>query len=230
MTAEAQHSAYENPAAVNEKAVDYTAFGEESARLLVARVDGNDDSIEWSEVKEWDGVTVFRGVVDDNDWNCIKAVATVHCSAQSLADRLADPAEMKTFDSNTDAVTVVEVVDAATTILHVRAKAIFPTTARDFSVVTARHMDASSMAGSPRTVIASRSIDHEDIPVDPWYVRAYTYLSGYVLQPLSESECQVTMIVHMNLGGSLPSFVINLLAVDAPIYLLQRLRELYAKN
>ncbi|ETW00317.1 hypothetical protein H310_07688 [Aphanomyces invadans] len=205
---------------------DYAAFGRESARMLMNRVSEKDTSVAWSHVKEYDGINISRGVVDDNDWNVIKAVGIVRCPARILADRLTDPKEMKTFDENTDVCNVLVDVDDRTKVLHVKAKAVFPTTARDFVVVTAKEESIESK--NLTIVIASRSVKHDAAPLDPSYVRATTYLSGYVIRSTSTSACEVTMLVHMNLGGSLPSFVINMLAVDAPLHLIGKLRELYA--
>ncbi|RHZ31599.1 hypothetical protein DYB37_006181 [Aphanomyces astaci] len=206
-------------------ATDYAAFGQESIQMLTDRASSKDTSIKWSLVKQYDGIDISRGVVEGNDWNAIKAVGIIRCAARFLADRLTDPNEMKSFDNNTDVCDVLDDVDDHTKVLHVRAKAVFPTTARDFVVVTA----IGHLADKSTIVIASRSVEHAHAPIDPCYVRATTYLSGYLLRPTSPSSCEVTMLVHMNLGGSLPSFIINMLAVDAPIHLLGKLRTLYAE-
>ncbi|KAH9192288.1 hypothetical protein AeNC1_005728 [Aphanomyces euteiches] len=208
-----------SPIVADEAAKDFAAFGQESVQILLARV--SDDDVAWSLAKEMDGVVVSRGVVPGNEWNCMKAVTRIQCSAEFLAGKLTDPTTMTSYDDNTDSVDVIKVVDDNTKILHVRAKAVFPTTAREVVIVTAKGPIENGI------VIATRSIEHEEVPLNPCYVRATTYISGYILTPISETECEVTMIVHMNLGGSVPSFIINMFAVDAPISLLRRLRDLY---
>ncbi|KAG9407211.1 hypothetical protein AC1031_001911 [Aphanomyces cochlioides] len=92
---------------------------------------------------------------------------------------------------------------------------------RDFVVVT------SESRSDKAIVIATRSILHDDMPEDPHFVRATMPISGYVIRPTGKYQCQVTMVAHVDLGGHFPAFVINLLAVDAPIGSMKRLRELY---
>ncbi len=72
------------------------------------------------------------------------------------------------------------------------------------------------------------------------YVRGSVVVSGYHIQPIapmigspskkvgteakgSSAACRVTLVAHTELGGSLPSSVINSLATGAPVKLLQGL-------
>ncbi|KAF0697945.1 Aste57867_11398 [Aphanomyces stellatus] len=203
-------------------AKDIVDFGKESLRLLDMRESGH-DSTEWHEAKHGDDVVVYRGIVDGSVWNCIKTVATIHCSAAYLCDRLNDAKAMTTFDEMSEYCHVIADIDAATgtSIRHVKAKAIFPTSARDFLVVT------SAAYTDKVYTIATRSILHNDVPMDPHWVRATTLISGYVIRATGDHQCEVTMIAHMDLGGHFPAFVINLLAVDSPMGLMKRLQHLY---
>jgi len=59
------------------------------------------------------------------------------------------------------------------------------------------------------------------------YVRGSIVTSGYLIEPIPSgdtgagSACNVTLVAHTELGGSLPSSIINSLATGAPIKLLQ---------
>ncbi|OQR95291.1 hypothetical protein ACHHYP_00128 [Achlya hypogyna] len=204
----------------------YLALGDQSILELLAKDDGSDKRTTWSHVKDTDGVTVFRGVNDHSPWNCIKATTTVHCSVDELAKQLNDPAQMSVFDEMTDNCRVVEALNPSetTSIRYVQAKPVFPTTARDFLVVT------SEQRVGNKIIIGTKSVEHDAVPLNRSFVRAHTHVSGYLLRPVSETECQVTLIVHMDLGGYMPAYVINLLSVSSPIKLLQRIRKLYGRK
>ncbi|CAK4071727.1 unnamed protein product [Aphanomyces euteiches] len=213
MTFHIFHHDEENPAHVDcvrmnraTPAANIIAFGQESLRLLTIRESGHDDT-HWHEAKHVDDITVYRGIVNDSVWNCIKT--------------LNDASAITKFEEMTEYCHVIANVDVATSIRHVKAKAVFPTTARDFVVVT------SESRSDKAIVIATRSILHDDMPEDPHFVRATMLISGYVIRPTGKHQCQVTMVAHVDLGGHFPAFVINLLAVDAPIGSMKRLRELY---
>jgi len=129
---------------------------------------------------------------------------------------------MSTFDEMTDNCRVIEDVCPATktSVRYVQAKPVFPTSARDFLVVTAEErMD-------DMIVIATRSIHHHAVPEQKGYVRAKTHISGYIIRKVSPTTCEVTLVVHMDLGGYMPAPVINFLGTSAPIKLLKKLRSL----
>ncbi|KAH9154009.1 hypothetical protein AeRB84_003833 [Aphanomyces euteiches] len=203
---------------------EHVSHGSESVRILLDKASPTCEDTTWTEVKTVDEITVYRGIVAGSDWNAVKAQGRIPCSGDFLADKLQDAAEMTTFDDMTATCKVIQVVDAATktSIRYVQAKPVFPTSARDFLVVTSeKRLNDGTIA------IASRSITHESTPEDKHFVRAHTHVSGYIIRPLGEDECEVTLIVHMDLGGMLPAVVINILAVDSPVKLLKRFRELY---
>ncbi|OQR86209.1 hypothetical protein ACHHYP_10843 [Achlya hypogyna] len=208
----------------NNHATEYLAVADDSIRDLLAKDAGADKNTVWSHVKDSDGISVHRGVVHNSPWNCIKATAHVHCSAETLAGHLADASQMHIFDEMTDNCRVVEVLNPTASIRYVQAKPVFPTTARDFLVVTAEQRVGDTI------VIGTKSIKHDDVPEDGSFVRAHTHVSGYLLRPVSSTECQVTLIVHMDLGGYMPAAVINLLSVSSPIKLMKRLQHLYSKQ
>ncbi|EQC37535.1 hypothetical protein SDRG_05136 [Saprolegnia diclina VS20] len=207
----------------NNSPEDYLALGAKSITDIVAKDSGADKSTSWSHVKDTDGVSIDRGVVDGSAWNAIKATTTVDCAADDLAAKLSDASQMHIFDEMTDNCRVIEALKDSTSIRYVQAKPVFPTTARDFLVVTSQqHLDDGSI------VIGTKSVEHDSVPVDKHFVRAHTHVSGYIVRPLTPTSCSVTLIVHMDLGGYMPAAVINLLSVSSPIKLMKRLRLLYA--
>ncbi|OQR90199.1 hypothetical protein THRCLA_09410 [Thraustotheca clavata] len=217
---------YSSASVHKDQTLEYIALGEQSILEVLAKDDGSDKSTTWSYVKESDNVIIYRGVNDNSPWNCIKAIATVNCSADELAKQLNDPDQMSNFDEMTDNCRVIEQLNptGTTSIRYVQAKPVFPTTARDFLVVTTEHRMKDTI------IIGTKSIQHEAVPLNRSYVRANTHVSGYIIRPLSSTQCQVTLIVHMDLGGYMPAYVINLLSVTSPIKLMKRIRQLYGSH
>lgn len=130
-------------------------------------------------------------------------------------------------------------VDDTTNIKRVCCKAIWPTTARDFVVCTSwQKLDDGSI------VICTRSASDELFEKQKNFVRATINISGYWIQPVtglpnddpmyessSESDaCKVTLISHMDLGGSLPAYVLNMVQVEGPIKTLSGIRKALQKK
>ncbi len=130
-------------------------------------------------------------------------------------------------------------LDANTVIQRLCFKEIWPTAPRDFVVC------ASWRQNSDGTIsIVSRSVPDTFCAQAKGYVRGFVQVSGYLLEPydetrpisvplscaikgvLSPGECKVTLLNHTELGGTLPSSVINALATGAPVKILQSLAAL----
>lgn len=60
-----------------------------------------------------------------------------------------------------------------------------------------------------------------DIPVEPKYVRAELHSSGFVIVPFQGPEGQqwseVTNIANVDLGGSIPSSIVNMVMKKQPL-------------
>jgi len=93
-------------------------------------------------------------------------------------------------------------------------------------------------------LIVSRSVADTYCAQEKGYVRGFLQVSGYLLEPynakkpvelhlgcakngvLSPGECKVTLLNHTELGGTLPSSVINVLSTNAPLKVLTALSNI----
>ncbi len=118
-------------------------------------------------------------------------------------------------------------MDDNTSIRRMVCKGIWPTAPRDF-VVCSSWMELPD--GS--LLIFSRSAPDDFCGPKNGFVRGTVQVSGYWIQPLdtipddplanqfkggSSSGCKVTLLAHTELGGTLPSSVINMLSTSAPL-------------
>ena len=65
------------------------------------------------------------------------------------------------------------------------------------------------------------------VPPQEGFVRASLTISGYVIDELEDcpNGSKLTMCAHSDLGGQLPSSIINALSVNAPIKVLTAISE-----
>jgi hypothetical protein len=102
-------------------------------------------------------------------------------------------------------------------------KAIWPTAPRDFLVCTTwNELEDGSI------LISSRSAWSDLYPSQEGYVRGFLNISGYHITPCKDSEigCDITMCAHSDLGGTLPTGIINMLAFAAPVKMLAAISAL----
>ena len=66
------------------------------------------------------------------------------------------------------------------------------------------------------------------------YVRGFINVSGFWIRPVVSNDeitdCEVTISAHTELGGSIPSSVVNALATTAPMKLLSAIKEIMRKK
>ena len=79
------------------------------------------------------------------------------------------------------------------------------------------------------------------LPPTEGYVRGRLQISGYYIQPfdsLSDKDrvdvpqdgCRVTLTAHSELGGTLPSSIINMLSTAAPMKILASVAKILEKK
>ena len=112
------------------------------------------------------------------------------------------------------------VVDEKTAIRRIAYKAIWPTAPRDFVVCT-------TWAALPDSsiLIATRSASDTLCPPKSGYVRGHLTISGYHITD-GECGCHMVMCAHSDLGGSVPSGIINMLSSAAPLKVLAAITAL----
>ena len=113
-------------------------------------------------------------------------------------------------------------------------KAIWPTAPREFLLCsTYEELPDGTL------LVCTRSPDPEvgeDIlsPADG-YVRGRLQISGYYIEPYATLQqpgdvppdgCRITLTAHSELGGTLPSSVINMLSTAAPLKILQQIAKI----
>jgi hypothetical protein len=201
---------------------DVKAFEKANFDRLLLRYSGEDVLPDgWREGPAEDGIQVVYGEVKNSAWYTMKTTGKLSVSAEKAVKILAAPEMVPKFDDMTKEVRPIEKLSDKTEIRVVSCKAIMFTTARDFCVATTVHK-----LDDGRYIITTRSVDHPN-GEQKGYVRALSYISGYVLTPIEgeEDACEISVLAHMDLGGSLPAMVVRYVGLSAPIKLIKKIQE-----
>jgi hypothetical protein len=117
-------------------------------------------------------------------------------------------------------------VDENTAIRHMSFKGVWPTAPRDFVLCSTIIRDEEHN-GKTRSYVSSISAWNDLLPPQRGYVRGTLLISGYVIEEVegSPQSARITLCAHSDLGGQLPSSLINALSVNAPIKILTAISE-----
>lgn len=70
-------------------------------------------------------------------------------------------------------------------------------------------------------------------PLADGYLRAHVNISGVLIKPIESKfggGCNVTLIGHSDLKGTLPSSIVNMLSVGLPMKMMIKLKKLLEKE
>ena len=117
-------------------------------------------------------------------------------------------------------------------------KAIWPTAPREFMICsTWEEQPDGSLLVCTRS--PSEQVSEDILPPAEGYVRGRLQISGYHIQPYAtlaipgdvpQDGCRITLAAHSELGGTLPSSVINMLSTNAPLKILQSIAKICEKE
>lgn len=175
------------------------------------------------------------------------------CTCASVFDMLADTNGRTEWDSLLAESRVVTQLDTYTRIVFVRAKAIWPTAARELYLLS--HMrplimsecneqvssaqglttyadiaslkDISAMRIKYLNVTCSLPDTHPLSPqISPTVVRMHTPLSGQILKPTSTQDCEMVQIIDGDPKGWIPSTVVALVTTKSLPSSIRKLERL----
>lgn len=127
----------------------------------------------------------------------------------------------------------LEVFDQQTKVSYARVRAIFPFKARDTVTRVARRQVALSGPGSPpATVLVLHAVQHRGAPPDKAYVRAKIMRGVHCVQPLDSNRryTNFTFTQHVDCGGIIPAWVMNMLVTVDSVQFVQRLGKAAASE
>lgn len=194
---------------------------------------GTSLSLDWQQRVAKKNLTVSSTMVAGSNWQAVRAITTIAAEKDVILALLSNDCRMGEFDDMFDFITPLVKVDARTAIRRICFKPVWPTAPRDFLVCTSwTELEDGSM------LLCSRSAPDDVLSQQKGYVRGFIRISGYYIQPRSVLKstdpfyadcpldgCKVTLTAHTELGGTLPSSVINMLSTAAPMKMLTTIGE-----
>ena len=154
--------------------------------------------------------------------NCVKGTGMVKAPPEFILRFLKDPSTTIKLDEFLKESKIVHEVSGAVHIVHLLYKAVWPTSPRDFSI-----MSVSGQFDKQTWVEAGVSVQDPRIPQEKGYVRGELIVGGYVIRSVPDNPelSEVTYAAQVDLKGSIPTFVVNKITESQP-QCVSRLRNL----
>lgn len=165
-------------------------------------------------------ITAYTKIVEGNVVRAAK-IEAVFCgvSAFNVYESLHDPEFRKTWDDCMKEGSRICYVAPNSEIGYYRLKSPFGLKDRDFVNQRSWYADESVY------IIMNHSVVHKKMPPVEGVQRGISYVTGYLIKPLTHDSCDFTYISHSDPRGKVPAWVVNASVKTVGPIIVKRLYE-----
>ncbi|HEX8952678.1 MAG TPA: START domain-containing protein, partial [Polyangia bacterium] len=209
------------PAAALGLALVATALAPARARADAAKADAAPTEAGWQQIKQSDGITVYKRVVEGSPLKEFRGRAVVAAPVATILAVFSDvPHATEWMDSCNGSRSVADISDSEKVVYN-RTHAPWPVADRDAVLHNLARFDEAER----RVELDFWTVDDAKEPPIKGVVRM-PYLRGHwILWPSSDGQStRVEYQVHANPGGALPTWLVNYVSRDLPYKTIEGLR------
>jgi len=198
----------------------YIATDEEFQKVL--DVVENDDGFTVASDDQKKHLKVLTKPAPDTPIAAIKVMTYYEdLEPEVVYDVLHDHYFRRTWDDHMIEGSIIEQVDPSNEVGYYSCKMPFPIANRDYC----NHRAWKIFPDRKVWLIFNKSVLHPDCPVEPKFVRGWSFYSAYYIQKREEGGCFVKYYTHNDPRGWLPTFAINLVSKNVAPSLLGQLHD-----
>ena len=187
--------------------------------LLVIKVHPLLGQNEWKLKTEKEGIKVYAGVVPDSKIKAVKAVGEYNATASELVALLMDIKTSPDWVYHVKSCKMVNQVSPSELYYYLEISVPWPASNRDLVV----HLKVSQNPDTKVVTIDAPAVPGL-VPVKKGKVRIDESTGKWTITPLGTGQIRVEYVVHVNPGGSVPSWVVNLFATEGPFEIFKHIR------
>jgi hypothetical protein len=161
--------------------------------------------------KDKDGVRVYTCLVEHNKFKSIKASFDVQATPTQLIDIVFNPNDYNSWQYHTINAHVLQRKSETELIYYTEIVSPWPASNRDLIV----HLRIEHDKATRNIKVYANSIP-EYIPRKDGIVRVPMSKSQWTVKPINESTLHVEFTMLVDPGGSVPAWLINMVAAEAP--------------
>jgi hypothetical protein len=189
------------------------------ALLLVIKVHPLLGQNDWKLKTEKEGIKVYAGVVPDSKIKAVKAVGGYNATASELVALLMDIKTSPNWVYHVKSCKMISQVSPSELYYYLEISVPWPASNRDLAI----HLKVSQNPDTKVITIDAPAVPGL-VPVKKGIVRVNESIGKWTITPLGTDQISVEYVVHVNPGGSVPSWVVNLFATEGPFEIFKHIR------
>jgi hypothetical protein len=170
--------------------------------------------------KDKDSIKVYSCASEGLKFRSIKSTFAIHVSLSQLVGFLLDIDHYTEWQYNTTESYLIKKVNEQKIIFYTKIAAPWPVSDRDMIV----DMELSQDPKTKVVTILAKTIPH-GAAENKHVVRVPMSVARWTIRPISSSNLKVEYTIRIDPGGAVPSWMMNLVAAEAPYESFRRLKE-----
>ncbi len=170
--------------------------------------------------KNQDSIKVYTCKADQSKFKAVKARFTVNATYSELASMLLDIENFNHWQYKTIHARVLKNISESELIYYAEVEAPWPVSNRDVVI----QMKMAQDTVTKWLTISGKSVP-DFIPKKNHLVRVPVSNSKWIVKSINKSRLEAEYIVQIDPGGSVPAWLVNLFAADAPHETFRAFRE-----
>ncbi|HVS94344.1 MAG TPA: START domain-containing protein [Mucilaginibacter sp.] len=183
-------------------------------RVLPAAAQG-----EWELKMENDGIKVYTGTMPDSKIKAIKVECTYNATPAQLVATIMDVSTAPDWVYHVKSAVLLKQVSPAELYYYSEVNLPWPAANRDYVA----HLIVSQDPNTRVVTIDGPAVPGW-VPVKKGVVRIDHSIGKWTIIPTGPNQVRVVYTIHLDPGGSLPAWLVNMFATDAPVQIFKSLR------
>lgn len=174
----------------------------------------------WKLLSEKDGIYVYTQSLEDSKFKAVRAVCVVDAPVGKLSYVLMDVSNTKDWVYATKVCKMLKQVSPTDLFYYSEVELPWPVTNRDFIIRITLTQDEKTKVAR---IVAENHPDY--VPRKKNIIRIPRSAGNWTLTPLSDGRTKVEYVIHVDPGGSVPAWIVNMLADVGPYSSFRKLRQ-----
>jgi hypothetical protein len=182
------------------------------ATLLVLDMTSVFAQTDWNLKSEKHGIKVYSGAVSDSKYKAIRVECEINANASQLVAVLLDIKTCPEWVDHTKSCTLIKQVSPSELYYYSEINIPWPAQNRDFVAHLIVRQDPVT-----KVVTVDGPAVTGFVPVKDGIVRVHSSKGLWIITPLKKDYVRVVYTLHVDPGGDIPAWLVNLLATQGPM-------------
>ncbi|MEP6613640.1 MAG: START domain-containing protein [Mucilaginibacter sp.] len=187
--------------------------------LLVLGLNSASAQNDWKLSTEKDGIKIYTSILPDSKIKAIKVEANFDTTPSQLVAIVMDVNTAPDWVYHVKSAKLVKQVSPTELYYYSEVSLPWPVANRDFVA----HLTVTRDPGTKVVTIDGPAVPGV-VPIKKGIVRIDNSIGKWVITPLGQNQVHVEYSIHVDPGGALPAWLVNIFATDAPMKIFKSLK------